>query len=109
MPYFDEQFKSERYERIRPSTLPNKKYETFRPNNVANSIETSTLKFENLEGVSEPSPKEVTNDADNVESEGEKSPPLAGANVMNVILVAAECAPWSKTGNSTFYFYERLS
>nr|AAP41030.1 soluble starch synthase II [Colocasia esculenta] len=27
-----------------------------------------------------------------------KSPPLAGLNVMNVILVAAECAPWSKTG-----------
>ncbi|KAG9139942.1 hypothetical protein Leryth_026298 [Lithospermum erythrorhizon] len=27
-----------------------------------------------------------------------KPPPLAGANVMNVILVAAECAPWSKTG-----------
>ncbi|KAL7260911.1 hypothetical protein ACSBR1_006558 [Camellia fascicularis] len=25
-------------------------------------------------------------------------PPLAGANVMNIILVAAECAPWSKTG-----------
>lgn len=25
-------------------------------------------------------------------------PPLAGANVMNVIVVAAECAPWSKTG-----------
>ncbi|KAJ0754414.1 putative starch synthase [Helianthus annuus] len=25
-------------------------------------------------------------------------PPLAGPNVMNVILVAAECAPWSKTG-----------
>lgn len=25
-------------------------------------------------------------------------PPLAGANVMNVILVAAECAPWRKTG-----------
>ncbi|CAL5338478.1 hypothetical protein CsSME_00022017 [Camellia sinensis var. sinensis] len=24
--------------------------------------------------------------------------PLAGANVMNIILVAAECAPWSKTG-----------
>eukprot|EP00249_Psilotum_nudum_P024017 c29061_g1_i1 orf=359-2758(-) len=28
----------------------------------------------------------------------EKPPPLAGANVMNVIVVAAECAPWSKTG-----------
>ncbi|XP_078444747.1 starch synthase 2 [Wolffia australiana] len=25
-------------------------------------------------------------------------PPLAGENVMNIILVAAECAPWSKTG-----------
>lgn len=28
----------------------------------------------------------------------EKPPPLAGINVMNIILVAAECAPWSKTG-----------
>ncbi|RAL47117.1 unnamed protein product [Cuscuta campestris] len=27
-----------------------------------------------------------------------KPPPLAGANVMNIILVSAECAPWSKTG-----------
>ncbi|XP_068641480.1 granule-bound starch synthase 2, chloroplastic/amyloplastic-like [Aristolochia californica] len=32
------------------------------------------------------------------EKEDVKRPPLAGANVMNVILVAAECAPWSKTG-----------
>lgn len=32
-------------------------------------------------------------------SEGEaKTPPLAGTNVMNIIVVAAECAPWSKTG-----------
>ncbi|XP_044467629.1 granule-bound starch synthase 2, chloroplastic/amyloplastic-like isoform X2 [Mangifera indica] len=30
--------------------------------------------------------------------EDAKPPPLAGANVMNIILVAAECAPWSKTG-----------
>jgi len=31
--------------------------------------------------------------------EGEaKPPPLAGTNVMNIIVVAAECAPWSKTG-----------
>ncbi|MCO5557127.1 hypothetical protein L7F22_010683 [Adiantum nelumboides] len=28
----------------------------------------------------------------------EPSPPLAGPNVMNVVVVAAECAPWSKTG-----------
>eukprot|EP01018_Ginkgo_biloba_P038499 Gb_33234 [translate_table: standard] len=27
-----------------------------------------------------------------------KPPPLAGPNVMNIIVVAAECAPWSKTG-----------
>nr|QKY15191.1 soluble starch synthase Ii (SSSII) [Polytomella parva] len=25
-------------------------------------------------------------------------PPLAGSNVMNVVMVGAECAPWSKTG-----------
>ncbi|KAI3452297.1 hypothetical protein Pfo_008962 [Paulownia fortunei] len=31
-------------------------------------------------------------------NEDVKPPPLAGANVMNIILVAAECAPWSKTG-----------
>ena len=30
------------------------------------------------------------------------SPPLAGDNVMNIILVAAECAPWSKTGSGIF-------
>jgi hypothetical protein len=28
-----------------------------------------------------------------------QSPPLAGDNVMNVVLVGAECAPWSKTGD----------
>ena len=28
---------------------------------------------------------------------------LAGPNVMNVVLVGAECAPWSKTGNSLRY------
>lgn len=31
-------------------------------------------------------------------SAAEKPPPLAGPNVMNIVLVAAECAPWSKTG-----------
>nr|GEU93839.1 granule-bound starch synthase 2, chloroplastic/amyloplastic [Tanacetum cinerariifolium] len=28
-----------------------------------------------------------------------ESPPLGGPNVMNVVLVAAECTPWSKTGS----------
>lgn len=41
-------------------------------------------------------------EADNEDSdstvEDAKPPPLAGANVMNVVLVAAECAPWIKTG-----------
>lgn len=39
-------------------------------------------------------------DSEQIEPKTEevKPPPLAGANVMNVILVAAECAPWSKTG-----------
>ncbi|KAG6556462.1 hypothetical protein Mapa_002407 [Marchantia paleacea] len=32
------------------------------------------------------------------EKEVDIPPPLAGPNVMNVVLVAAECAPWSKTG-----------
>lgn len=27
-----------------------------------------------------------------------EQPPLAGENVMNVVMVGAECAPWSKTG-----------
>nr|ABA64552.1 starch synthase II [Amaranthus cruentus] len=38
---------------------------------------------------------ELVNDA---AAEDDKPPPLAGQNVMNVILVAAECAPWCKTG-----------
>lgn len=37
-------------------------------------------------------------EADVPASDDVESPPLAGPNVMNVILVAAECAPWSKTG-----------
>lgn len=28
----------------------------------------------------------------------QSQPPLAGDNAMNVVLVGAECAPWSKTG-----------
>jgi len=33
-----------------------------------------------------------------VDAEQPPDPPLAGPNVMNVIMVGAECAPWSKTG-----------
>ncbi|CAJ2665674.1 unnamed protein product [Trifolium pratense] len=66
--------------------------------NLASSIQTSSLKFENLQRESKSNSKEVSNEPDNVESDGENPPPLAGTNVMNIILVAAECAPWSKTG-----------
>lgn len=38
----------------------------------------------------------------------EGAPPLAGANVMNVVFVAAECAPWSKTGNNILLVYSGL-
>ncbi|KAH7415773.1 hypothetical protein KP509_14G059800 [Ceratopteris richardii] len=36
--------------------------------------------------------------AGSASSKDESAPPLAGLNVMNVILIAAECAPWVKTG-----------
>ncbi|RDX83390.1 hypothetical protein CR513_35688, partial [Mucuna pruriens] len=85
----DKQLNNKRYETIVPNTLPKE---------IPSNIETSSLKIGILEGLSESILKEVANEADNVESEGEKPPPLAGANAMNVILAAAECAPWSKTG-----------
>lgn len=48
--------------------------------------------------------RHITNVADVSRGEDVKSAPLAGPNVMNIILVAAECAPWSKTGNKTLNF-----
>lgn len=88
--YVDEQLNSKRYEIIKPDTLPS---------DIPCSTETFSRKIEILEALSESSTKEVANEGDNVESKGENPPPLAGANVMNVILVAAECAPFVKTGN----------
>ncbi|GMH26982.1 hypothetical protein Nepgr_028825 [Nepenthes gracilis] len=38
------------------------------------------------------------NDEAHDSKQDDKKPPPAGINVMNVILIAAECAPWSKTG-----------
>ncbi|XP_050381500.1 granule-bound starch synthase 2, chloroplastic/amyloplastic [Argentina anserina] len=46
----------------------------------------------------EPNLQEVNAGAADPAIEDVKPPPLAGPNVMNIILVAAECAPWSKTG-----------
>ncbi|KAK7273393.1 hypothetical protein RIF29_14442 [Crotalaria pallida] len=88
-PYVKEQLKDKQYNTIKPDTLP-----AF----LTNSTETSSLKIENHEGTSESILKEITNESSDIGSEGETSLPLAGTNVMNIILVAAECAPWSKTG-----------
>lgn len=54
--------------------------------------------YKNLDNKNESNIPNVTDVpiADEVES-----PPLAGPNVMNVVLVAAECTPWSKTGTTT--------
>lgn len=48
----------------------------------------------------QPSEPTLKDDSDTVETAGVdvKPPPLAGVNVMNIVIVAAECAPWSKTG-----------
>nr|GMC97255.1 granule-bound starch synthase 2, chloroplastic/amyloplastic [Ipomoea batatas] len=46
----------------------------------------------------ESSSKEIDVGTEDPVNEDLKPPPLAGTNVMNVILVCAECAPWSKTG-----------
>lgn len=78
--------------------LKDKTHETNRPDTLsaffANGTENLSLEVENQEGTSESTTP--------IESEGETETPqpLAGINVMNVILVAAECAPWSKTGNN---------
>nr|DAD34889.1 TPA_asm: hypothetical protein HUJ06_005529 [Nelumbo nucifera] len=58
------------------------------------------LKDESTEELVESSLEDDVSSEANLVSEDEtvKTPPLAGANVMNIILVAAECAPWSKTG-----------
>ncbi|KAG2384029.1 hypothetical protein LR48_Vigan10g254300 [Vigna angularis] len=92
--YLDELLNSNRYETIAPDTIA--------PDTVPIEIPSGTGPInhviEILEGMSESSLSEVANKTDNVESEGEKPPPLAGDNVMNVILAAVECAPWSKAG-----------
>ncbi|KAK1283665.1 hypothetical protein QJS10_CPB21g00626 [Acorus calamus] len=79
-----------------PSFLP-KTYESSeatddRPGNLAETNLEFARNGANMEG-GEP---DVTSMEEN-----EIPPPLAGANVMNIILAAMECAPWSKTGNYT--------
>ncbi|KAI3748023.1 hypothetical protein L6452_10836 [Arctium lappa] len=54
--------------------------------------------YKKSEDTNESTLRHVKDVVENPKDDDVKSPPLAGANVMNIILVAAECAPWSKTG-----------
>lgn len=68
------------------------------PSYLLSSIDTAQRATEENENLTKAGLYDVDG-ADDPAIEGEKPPPLAGANAMNVILVAAECAPWIKTGN----------
>ncbi|CAK9162915.1 unnamed protein product [Ilex paraguariensis] len=67
------------------------------PSFLSSFSATSIIKDEQKEDFKESSLQEVTGEANDPANDNVKPPPLAGPNVMNVILVAAECAPWSKT------------
>lgn len=69
------------------------------PSYLTKTPETPSIKTEEyMETKEEMSHEEASSDTDEPSKDEEQPPPLAGANVMNVILVAAECAPFSKTG-----------
>ncbi|KAE8724857.1 Granule-bound starch synthase 2 [Hibiscus syriacus] len=67
------------------------------PLHLSSSSDKAHVTDEENENLTEAVLKEAA-EVDDSTVEDETPLPLAGANVMNVILVAAECAPWSKTG-----------
>lgn len=68
-----------------PSSLPNSAEEIYKAQD--DQLDEPEIQYDE------------TTDEQIVDSEeGNKDSSLAGPNVMNVVLVAAECAPWSKTG-----------
>ncbi|KAK9004187.1 hypothetical protein V6N11_001994 [Hibiscus sabdariffa] len=76
-------------------------YKTFKSDVLPSYLSSSSDEAQDIDEDNKNLTEAVLKEAAEVEDsaiEGEKPPPLAGANVMNVILVAAECAPWSKTG-----------
>ncbi|XP_021905256.1 starch synthase 2, chloroplastic/amyloplastic-like isoform X2 [Carica papaya] len=68
------------------------------PSFLSNASNKSNLKDEEHEDLAGQVLELTSSEINPPIAEYEKPPPLAGANVMNIILVAAECAPWSKTG-----------
>ncbi|KAK6928181.1 Glycosyl transferase, family 1 [Dillenia turbinata] len=71
---------------------------TVLPSFLSETSGSLDLQYETQEELKEPDLQVVNCGAGEPLTEDVKPPPLAGANVMNVIIVAAECAPWSKTG-----------
>lgn len=71
---------------------------TEMPSFLSSTLEVEPLEVEQNESLKESSLQNVDNETADPVSEDMEPPPLAGPNVMNIILVAAECAPWSKTG-----------
>ncbi|KAF6134505.1 hypothetical protein GIB67_028526 [Kingdonia uniflora] len=84
---FSKQFKKASAETVQSKVVP-----TF----LSGVSETLGLEYGSVEELAKASVTSETNEA--AKKETVKPPLLAGANVMNIILVAAECAPWSKTG-----------
>nr|XP_043634697.1 granule-bound starch synthase 2, chloroplastic/amyloplastic-like [Erigeron canadensis] len=76
----------------------------FQGKNVATTTELPpfvsdmSTTYEKAKDTTESTFNRASYDVDVPITEDVTSPPLAGPNVMNVILVAAECTPWSKTG-----------
>ncbi|XP_010485530.1 PREDICTED: starch synthase 2, chloroplastic/amyloplastic-like [Camelina sativa] len=69
------------------------------PSYLTKAPETSSIETEEyMEKREEKTHVEASSETNEPGKDEEMPPPLAGANVMNVILVAAECAPFSKTG-----------
>ncbi|KAL1211332.1 Starch synthase 2, chloroplastic/amyloplastic [Cardamine amara subsp. amara] len=69
------------------------------PSYLTKAPETSSMKTEEfMETKDEKTTEEAISETNQPGKDEEKLPPLAGANVMNVIVVAAECAPFVKTG-----------
>ncbi|XP_065856184.1 granule-bound starch synthase 2, chloroplastic/amyloplastic [Euphorbia lathyris] len=68
------------------------------PTFLSNPSNVSTLNDEKTVSSNESVLPKVNKVESDSMTEDRKLPPLAGDNVMNVILVSAECAPWSKTG-----------
>ncbi|MED6138814.1 hypothetical protein PIB30_078089 [Stylosanthes scabra] len=91
---FDESKADVRFPSPEPATLRLDSLPAF----FTNGAENSSLKVKNQDGMIESSLKKITEESSEIGSEGEIPQPLAGTNVMNIIVVAAECAPWSKTG-----------